>query len=226
MMMQKDARDAYSLKSVAYNTIKKKILQGEIMPGERIREDVLAEKLDISRTPVREAMNRLVMDGLVNNVPRKGLYCVEITKQLIDDTCDLRMMVDTYAIRRCCGCLTDEQINYLFSLNHRMRTQLPPASFSSSAHMEFHTFFVHQAGNAMLMRVEAMYDAYLTMMFSLITRKDEATRNERSWDEHRRMVECVRDNLPDEAEKVCAMHVNKLRTDLYYELKKGNILHS
>ena len=68
------------LKEQAYHQIRKQILNLEIQPNQRIVEQDLAEQLNISRTPIREAINQLVSEGLVRMVPRKGCYCIFINQ--------------------------------------------------------------------------------------------------------------------------------------------------
>ena len=77
----------------AYHFILNKILNGEIAPGERLREDTLAEQLGMSRTPVREAVRQLSQDGFIVNIKRKGLYCVEISEKDLLNLLDLRMVL-------------------------------------------------------------------------------------------------------------------------------------
>jgi len=98
------------LKEKAYQLIKEMLLKGDIKPGERIREDLLGESISMSRTPVREAINRLSAEGFVVQVPRKGVFAREFTKQELLDIVDIRIALETYAIKRCCDTITDADI--------------------------------------------------------------------------------------------------------------------
>ena len=80
----------YVLKENAYKIIKNKILGLEIKPGSRIWEDRLANEISMSRTPVREAINELASEGYVNKIPRKGVFCLELTKDQIKEILDVR----------------------------------------------------------------------------------------------------------------------------------------
>lgn len=90
-----------SLKETAYKLIKEKLLNLEFAPGSRLREDHLAEKISMSRTPVREAVNQLVREGLINSVPRKGLFFIELTKEKINDLIDVRTGLESLAVMKC-----------------------------------------------------------------------------------------------------------------------------
>lgn len=85
----------------AYNYILEQILDGQIKPGERIREDVIAEQMGTSRTPVREAVNQLCQNGFINYIKRKGLYCVQPSKQELEDLIELREVLEEFCYIKC-----------------------------------------------------------------------------------------------------------------------------
>ena len=64
------------LRDVVFNTLRQAILKGELAPGERLMEIQLAEKLGVSRTPIREAIRKLELEGLVLMIPRKGAFAM------------------------------------------------------------------------------------------------------------------------------------------------------
>jgi DNA-binding GntR family transcriptional regulator len=89
----------------------KMVLSGEIEPGSRIREDILAERLGISRTPVREAVNRLTQNGFITNIKRKGLYCVKFTRQDLLNLLELRVGLESLSFEKCIDLATNEDID-------------------------------------------------------------------------------------------------------------------
>ena len=94
----------------AYNYILDQILNGKIKPGDRIREDIIAEQLETSRTPVREAVNQLCQNGFIHNVKRKGLYCVQISREELIDLLELRLVLEDYCYAKCADKATKEDI--------------------------------------------------------------------------------------------------------------------
>jgi len=98
----------------AYNYILTKILDGEIKQGERIREDIIAEQMGTSRTPVREAMNQLSQNGFIINIPRKGLYCVEITQDELLNLLELRTVLSDFSYQKCVQTATTDDIKKLY----------------------------------------------------------------------------------------------------------------
>ena len=73
------------LRDVVFNTLRQAILRGELKPGERLMEIQLANKLGVSRTPIREAIRKLELEGLVLMIPRKGAEVAEITDEEIEE---------------------------------------------------------------------------------------------------------------------------------------------
>ncbi len=102
----------FVLTDYAYSSILNMILSSEIKPGERIREDLIAEKIGISRTPVREAVNQLVQNGFVVNIKRKGLYCVSISKSELLNLLEIRTALESISFNKCVDLATDEDIEH------------------------------------------------------------------------------------------------------------------
>ena len=73
------------LRDVVFNTLREAILKGDLEPGERLMEIALANRLGVSRTPIREAIRKLELEGLVVMIPRKGAQVASITKKDLQD---------------------------------------------------------------------------------------------------------------------------------------------
>ena len=93
-----------------YSEILKKLISCKIEPGSRIREDLLAEQLGVSRTPVREAVNRLTQNGFITNIKRKGLYCVKFTRQHLLDLLELRIALESLSFEKFIDMASKEDI--------------------------------------------------------------------------------------------------------------------
>lgn len=86
-----------TLKEATYGSLKAMILIGELAPGSRLTESVLAERLKVSRTPLREALNRLERDGLVTNRPRHGCFVAAFDLKTFEESFGIREVLDGYA---------------------------------------------------------------------------------------------------------------------------------
>ena len=86
------------LRDVVFNTLRQAILKGELKPGERLMEIALAERLGVSRTPIREAMRKLEQEGLVVMIPRRGAQVANITEKDLNDVLEVRIALENVAI--------------------------------------------------------------------------------------------------------------------------------
>ena len=85
------------LRDVVFNTLRQAIITGEFVPGERLMEIALANRLGVSRTPVREAIRKLELEGLVVMIPRKGAEVARITEKDLRDVLEVRSSLEELA---------------------------------------------------------------------------------------------------------------------------------
>ena len=100
--------DYLPLREVVFNALRQAIIEGEFQPGERLMEVSLANKLGVSRTPVREAIRMLELEGLVVMVPRKGAEVAKITVKDLKDALEVRMAMEALSVRLACERIDDK----------------------------------------------------------------------------------------------------------------------
>ena len=88
-----------SLKEIAAERIREAIVEGRLKMGESLSENFLAQNLQVSKTPIREALSLLNMEGLVNIVPQKGTFVFSMEKPEIIELCELRFALESLALR-------------------------------------------------------------------------------------------------------------------------------
>ncbi|MBQ3061485.1 MAG: GntR family transcriptional regulator [Lachnospiraceae bacterium] len=101
------------LRDVVFNTLRQEILTGNLKPGEHLREIALANKIGVSRTPVREAIRMLELEGLVKMIPRRGALVADISQKELRDVLEVRNALEQLAIELACERITKEQIDEL-----------------------------------------------------------------------------------------------------------------
>lgn len=101
------------LRDVVFQTLRQAILKGELQPGERLMEIKLAERLGVSRTPIREAIRKLELEGLVVMVPRKGAAVANITEKDTKDVLEVRRTLEMFAVEVACDRISEEQLEQL-----------------------------------------------------------------------------------------------------------------
>lgn len=98
------------LRDVVFQTLRQAILKGELQPGERLMEIKLADRLGVSRTPIREAIRKLELEGLVVMVPRRGAAVANITEKDTKDVLEVRRTLEMFAVEVACDRITQEQL--------------------------------------------------------------------------------------------------------------------
>lgn len=105
----KDTMNEYlPLRDVVFNTLRRAIITGEFAPGERLMEISLANRLGVSRTPVREAIRKLELEGLVIMIPRKGAQVAKITEKNLRDVIEIRCVLEEFAASLACERINEE----------------------------------------------------------------------------------------------------------------------
>ena len=106
-------RAVENLSARVYNQIKHLILCNEFMPGQKLHHQQLSERLGVSRTPVREALTRLVQEGYVSFLPNRGFTCKEIRMQEAEELYELREALEAFAVEKAIANLTDSALALL-----------------------------------------------------------------------------------------------------------------
>jgi len=95
------------LRDVVFQALRQAITSGEFAPGERLMEIKLANKLGVSRTPVREAIRMLELEGLVMMIPRRGAEVARITEEDLKDALEVRLALEELSVELACDRITD-----------------------------------------------------------------------------------------------------------------------
>ena len=101
------------LRDVVFNTLRQAILRGELKPGERLMEIQLANKLGVSRTPIREAIRKLELEGYVVMMPRRGTYVANMSIRDINEIFEIRTALESLSNGLAAEHITDEELEHL-----------------------------------------------------------------------------------------------------------------
>jgi DNA-binding GntR family transcriptional regulator len=142
------ARERFA--DTAYREILRRIALGQFHPSYRITEPILCEMLKMSRTPVREAINRLVADGLLIDEPHRGVRLRALTMKDMTDLLSVREAIDVEAARLAAPRITDEQIENLREICRAMDGEHKEKSELQWLDTDFHMSIVEMSGNRML----------------------------------------------------------------------------
>ena len=126
------------LRDVVFQTLRQAILRGELKPGERLMEVRLAKKLGVSRTPIREAIRKLELEGLVLMIPRRGAEVAEITEKSMRDVLEVRRALEVLAVSLSCDRISGEQIEALKEAAEEFDRSLTSDDVTRTAEADVH----------------------------------------------------------------------------------------
>lgn len=143
------------LRDVVFKTLRRAILTGELKPGERLMEIHLADKLGVSRTPIREAIRKLELEGLVIMVPRKGAQVAHITSKGMSEVLEVRLALEELAVSLACERITDEEIERLLVACDAFEKAVETGNISiiTNADVAFHDIIEEASHNARLSQI-------------------------------------------------------------------------
>ncbi len=198
-MMSKGRVDAL------YARLKEMTVNFGIRPGERLNEVALSRQLGASRTPLREALNRLAAEQLIDFRPGQGFFCRVLDARSIADLYELRETIEIMAVRRACERATEEQISdlreslYANGLAYLGKTVLEVTTFDE----EFHLGIARLSGNAEFVRLLGLINERIRFIRWI----DMAARVTVTKSEHKKIMAAIEARDADAAEMLMRQHI-------------------
>ena len=160
---QSDKTNNQPLSNNLFTELQSDILTGRIKSGEKLTEQHICNKYGVSRTPVREALRQLEMDGLIENIPNRGAFVVGLADQDIIDLFDLRTVYEIQAVRWGIERINDDELAQLEETFEFMEFYTMKDDFAKMLNINtsFHELIYASSHNRMLERVLQSYQLYL-----------------------------------------------------------------
>jgi DNA-binding GntR family transcriptional regulator len=207
------ASGAPSLADRAYGQIKQMIFDFVLLPGDRFSESDLVDRLQVSRTPLRQALQRLQREGFLLVFPKSGWQVAPLNFEVFDQLYDLRVLLETHAIAKLCEAeerpvLTALANTWLVAEAERH----PVQAMVDRMDEEFHSALVRAAGNEEMARV---HDD-ITERIRIIRRLDftKPARVQVTYDEHARIIRAISRRRTDEAQRLLRAHIEQSKLEV------------
>lgn len=196
------------LRDVVFQTLRQAILRGELQPGERLMEIQLANKLGVSRTPIREAIRKLELEGLVLMIPRKGAEVAEITEKSLRDVLEVRGSLEELAVELACERITQEQIEELKSAAKEFEITLKDGDLTeyAEADVKFHDVIYHATDNMRL--IQLLYNLREQMYRYRVEYLKRAEVHSSLLDEHQVIIATLENRDKKAAKQAIRKHVD------------------
>ena len=208
------------LRDVVFNTLRQAILKGELTPGERLMEIQLAERLGVSRTPIREAIRKLELEGLVLMIPRKGAEVAKISEKSLRDVLEVRRSLEELAIELACQRMSEDEIKQLEEAQDSFRKAVESNDAMTIAETDehYHDIIYFGTGNSRLVQIlnnlrEQMYRYRLEYI-------KDADKRQILLIEHDNILKAVRSRHVAEAKAAIREHIDNQEITVSKNIKE------
>lgn len=181
-----------------YRQVKDMAVEYRFRPGERVNEVELAQRLSVSRTPVRQALSRLVLEGFVTFVPNRGFFSREIAPADIEQIYEFRALVECGAYRLACERASDSDISAIRADWEAQSGGQSDWEKIGQADETFHIAIAQLAGNPYI--VSTLADLNAKLRFFRKIDLENTTRREKTYFEHAAILDCLSRRDPAGAE--------------------------
>jgi DNA-binding GntR family transcriptional regulator len=194
------------LSEKAYRLIKEKVVTLELPPSAVIDEHILMQELDLGRTPIREALQRLDSEGLVNIVPRRGTFVNDISVTDLQKIFELRIVLEGFCARLAAQRITNEQLKRMESvLQDLEQLQDGDPQALMSIDKRFHRLLYASADNEFMADIlNRLYDLSLRLWHLVLNRLDEVRH---SIEQHGDVYRALKEGEGDRAEAIIQKHI-------------------
>ena len=200
-----------NLRDRVYEILKKSILFQEILPGEKIDEEALAQQLGVSRTPIRETLCRLENEGIVRVIPRRGAFVVKHSREKITEILMVREALEGFAARLAVDHIDEQVIDQMKSLfkNYSESNIRDRTKEYTQADVEFHNLIINLSKNDLLSSIMKTLNDHIQML--RIQTVSHEGRLEQSLVEHLKIIQAMEQKDHASAEYLMREHIQKVR---------------
>jgi DNA-binding GntR family transcriptional regulator len=200
--------------SLAESTVKQlrqAIVLGDLELGQPISERQLADRLRVSKTPVREALAQLRLEGLVRILPHRGAFVFTLSQQEVVEICELRQSLEAFALRAAMERNPAAFAEALGTVVHRMRRTRARRDVKAylSEDTRFHQCFFDHCGNSLMAQNYGMFVGKIAALRTHLAQKPQHT--ELSFQEHEAMLDAVSRGDGEAALAVLDVHIARTK---------------
>ena len=197
-----------SLKEIAAERIREAIVQGRLKMGESLSENYLAQNLQVSKTPIREALSLLNMEGLVKIIPQKGTFVFSMDKPEIIELCELRYALESMALRYSHERNRDDFLKELEGTVKLMKKDMKKEGVMHYLQLDdsFHNSFFNYCENRYMKDTYRMINARVSALRNFVTGSVESSM-QLSLEHHEKILESLKADKLDEAVQILENHI-------------------
>ena len=198
-----------SLNELSYTMIRELILNNTLKPGSKIIQEEMAQKLGISRAPLRLALTRLESEGLVTTYPRRGFFVKNISKEELKDVLEIRTFIEIISIQLLIGNFNEniksKLLQFLKEFENAYISKNDKKYFEIDG--RFHHYLIEATDNKVLERISILSNIQVSRYLLQVDLKA-------SLNDHKELVKCIINNKPLESAEIIKRHLKRVENYL------------
>ncbi|MCG8482538.1 MAG: GntR family transcriptional regulator [Clostridia bacterium] len=209
--IKKALSNNHSLSNTVFDILREKILKGDYLPGEKIKESNIANELNVSRTPIREAFKQLEQEGLIENITNKGAFVIGFTQQDIDDMYEVRKVIEGIAMCWAIERINEEELKQLQEVYELMEfyTQKKDINKVLEINTQFHEIIYAATKSRFLSQILKAYQFYVRKGRQAGLNNEDIL--EETMKEHKDILDCFYSHDTDQGSKEIIRHLNNAK---------------
>ncbi len=195
------------LNQKVYRVLKESIIKGFLEPGTKLLENKIAEEMHVSRTPVREAMQKLVAEGFVKTTPNQTMVVTEVSPEDVKEVLQIRGVLEGLAARIAAKKINRQEIVELENIISQMSLHVTKKSLSSYCELddEFHDLILNICGNKWIIQIRDNLGSFIYRF--RIKSLSVPGRLRHSLEEHRKIMESLKKHNSEDADRLSQIHM-------------------
>ncbi len=208
-----------SLSQKVFNKLQNDILEGKYNTGDKMVEMTISKELGVSRTPIREALRQLELEGLVKSVHNKGIYVTNITEKDISDIYIIRSLIEGQGAVWACENISEEEVAELEENIYLREFHLEKGNLENIVKLdnEFHKILYEASGSKILKNM--LSDLHKYAIKGRRKSLNDLSRAKLSIEEHSKIVDAIRDKDAEKARELVNLHVINSMNSVREKLK-------
>jgi DNA-binding GntR family transcriptional regulator len=214
ILEQIDIKRPPTIREEVFKHLRKKILTGEIRPGDRLIESKLADEIRISRTPIREALHNLEKEKLIQSIPRVGYVVREISRDEVEEICEIRASLETLAAKWAAAQITATELRRLERNIQQTAKSIEKNDTRAVVRLdtEFHDIICSASKSPRIEEIsQTLRDHMLRFRMKGLCIPEIAYRSNEG---HRRILQAIKSGDPQEIESAVSFHLNSTKKNV------------
>ncbi len=224
MNIKKKKKKITTINNQVYEVLKENIISGELKPGERIQEIKIAEELNVSRSPVRSAINKLIGEGFVESIPNKSVCVRKFSERDIIESYEFRLIIEKFAVEKIACTINDDIRNKLreFRDSFKENGYYDKINDYLNTDVKFHAYLIEKSGNKVIQ--EALEKVSMMISPFRVIALSRPKRFYASIEEHCLLIDSLMNGDVNASVSQCEKHLNLVKEELLRSFKGTGVI--